>query len=280
MNGCLYAISPPLAGTDKKYWVYCLFFLILLPGFISAQRLHENLIEYSVGVYSDFGGYCSYPISIWPSLLRIDIDGTILFLEGEKYWIGRIEAPEMLRLKKSLENIKWLKKDTFFHAKKGRLISFGGGVFFVRYLDGPMERILATDLFPVEGPVFEIVKKMKGAIPSKNSLYLPTGITGVFEKVDNLQTIGQSANFPEWLFPVGSLELGSEIAIDDSLVIKKIFEHIKNNVLGLHFEFRLAQSVYSFRLLRITDWYDSEDEKIRQKLFMLRDQWDQKHLQK
>jgi len=132
----------------------------------------DNLIEYSIGPYSDAGGFFPMPWMVYPPIMRISEDGVIvrcpnadLDLVGRGCVRASVAPDKLQKLRVILSKNKSLRHSRYIPSKKGGLLSMGGGIFYVRYKSGPDEVILGTGVFPVDGPIADLVKEIRKSLP-------------------------------------------------------------------------------------------------------------------
>lgn len=231
---------------------------VMCPGTIFSDIGSGNLIEYSTGSFGCEGG--SLPM-MYPPMVKIYNDGTIVFFRDDAYWIGQLKENRLLHLKKKLSEMRLLACDRFLPVKDGYSPHwFGGGIAYIRYLDGDEEKIIACNRIPKKGNWGKIIRMIYDSIPNYARLFVPPKIVVSLSRSDYMLEGDPPPNVPEWPFKdKQSIATGAwfeEREVNDHGIIAYLFNPPAVGFSFLSWSFKQDGHVYSIFLRDVPGWFD------------------------
>lgn len=237
----------------------CLLFLVALMGVGSLTSAYaglrdNNLVEFSRGSYSNM----SQKAMLWPPFVKIYQDGKVIHYEGDedgRFFVSHLAAERLDSLKKYLAGEKYLLKSRFIEME-GDYINVHGGVFYIRYLDGDKEVLLATEVKPKGGPWVQLTDAIWEYVPEDHEQVYYPAVIGVETSEEDSEYSDQ--NPPVW--PFGQqITLNSKLkTISKAVVIHHLFDRLKGVFSVYVWEFKQGDKQYSIFLLSSPGWFDPE----------------------
>ena len=229
--------------------------IILLGGgtvhSVYAGLQDNNLIEFSRGSYPN----TRTTLMVWPPSLKIYQDGKVIHYEGDsaRFFVSQLNPQQLDSLKKRLAGEKYLAKSRIIEME-GDLISFHGGISYIRYLAGDNEILLATEVKPVNGPWVQLTQDIWKYVPDDHEkVFYPDSI-GV--KVWQSTPDRGDQNLTVWPFSK-QIRLDSKPKIiSNPEIVHYMFERLTLVFMFFNWEFKENQKRYSLSLENAPGWFE------------------------